>query len=367
MTNTMDPTLFIRSISEAQAKIVLSLLFKRGGMTIEELERRTGIGRKALYRACGDLANEPYNMLVKQTGAHGKAFWAPSSALLPSIAGNYFAIPDVSRSPICLEVPSDEVTQMGLEAPSEQLNTTKIIPGGVSGPTCAGSIMMIDDESLTKDIDSSSIMNPPNKKLPGMQLLLDGLEILFGDTLDFSDLPYGTNSQQLLAWIVKAYSDRKRLSSPLGMIISRLKKHSPRSLPKDWQDRLPNEYLVAIGVPQRSPEEISDRQDPNKPDELDERDELDEEDLSLDNPKIVRAWETVLGQLQTEMPRASYDTWVRDTFPTIWDAEGSLLTIYAHNQYAADWLENRLTSTVQRLLAGILNQAVTVKFTKELP
>ena len=29
------------------------------------------------------------------------------------------------------------------------------------------------------------------------------------------------------------------------------------------------------------------------------------------NPE--QAWQSVLGQLQMEMPRASFDTWVRDT------------------------------------------------------
>ena len=28
---------------------------------------------------------------------------------------------------------------------------------------------------------------------------------------------------------------------------------------------------------------------------------------------VEQAWQSVLGQLQMEMPRASFDTWVRDT------------------------------------------------------
>ncbi len=73
-----------------------------------------------------------------------------------------------------------------------------------------------------------------------------------------------------------------------------------------------------------------------------------------------QAWQTVLGQLQMEMPRASYDTWVRDTKPLSYD-EG-LLTIGVRNAYARDWLESRLSSTVSRLLIGIMNRTVDVKF-----
>jgi chromosomal replication initiator protein len=73
-----------------------------------------------------------------------------------------------------------------------------------------------------------------------------------------------------------------------------------------------------------------------------------------------QAWQSVLGQLQMEMPRASFDTWVRDTRPITY--ENGLLTVSVHNAYARDWLESRLASTVNRLLIGILNANVSVHF-----
>ncbi len=73
-----------------------------------------------------------------------------------------------------------------------------------------------------------------------------------------------------------------------------------------------------------------------------------------------RAWQTVLGQLQMEMPRASYDTWVRDTRPMSY--EDGVLTIGVRNAYARDWLESRLESTVSRLLIGVMNRTVDVDF-----
>ena len=73
-----------------------------------------------------------------------------------------------------------------------------------------------------------------------------------------------------------------------------------------------------------------------------------------------RAWQTVLGQLQMEMPRASYDTWVRDTKALSY--EDGCLTIGVGTAYARDWLESRLASTVSRLLIGIMNRTVSVEF-----
>jgi chromosomal replication initiator protein len=73
-----------------------------------------------------------------------------------------------------------------------------------------------------------------------------------------------------------------------------------------------------------------------------------------------QAWNSVLAQLQMEMPRASYDTWVRDTRPISYD--NGLITVGVRNAYARDWLESRLANTVSRMLIGILNSNVAVSF-----
>jgi DnaA N-terminal domain len=73
-----------------------------------------------------------------------------------------------------------------------------------------------------------------------------------------------------------------------------------------------------------------------------------------------RAWQSALGQLQLEMPKATFDTWVRDT--RILSYQDGLFTIGVRNAYAREWLESRLSSTVTRLLMGIMNRSVEVRF-----
>ena len=73
-----------------------------------------------------------------------------------------------------------------------------------------------------------------------------------------------------------------------------------------------------------------------------------------------QAWQSALGQLQMEMPKASFDTWVRDT--RVASYEDGLFTVSVRNAYARDWLESRLSSTVTRLLMGIMNRSVEVDF-----
>ena len=73
-----------------------------------------------------------------------------------------------------------------------------------------------------------------------------------------------------------------------------------------------------------------------------------------------QAWQSVIGQLQMEMPRASFDTWVRDTRVASYDS--GIVTVGVRNAYARDWLESRLMSTVSGLLTNILDQATDVRF-----
>jgi len=73
-----------------------------------------------------------------------------------------------------------------------------------------------------------------------------------------------------------------------------------------------------------------------------------------------QAWQAALGQLQMEMPKASFDTWVRDT--QLLNFQDGQFTVSVRNAYARDWLESRLSSTVTRLLMGMMNCSVGVQF-----
>ena len=76
--------------------------------------------------------------------------------------------------------------------------------------------------------------------------------------------------------------------------------------------------------------------------------------------KPPQAWQAALGQLQLEMPKAAFDTWVCDA--ELISFEDDIFTIGTRNAYARDWLDDRLTSTIAKLLTGIVNQTVEVRF-----
>lgn len=73
-----------------------------------------------------------------------------------------------------------------------------------------------------------------------------------------------------------------------------------------------------------------------------------------------QAWQATLAQLQMEMPKATFDTWVREA--RLLAVEGEIFTVEVANAYIREWLENRLSSTIRRILSGILNQPVEIHF-----
>ncbi len=71
-------------------------------------------------------------------------------------------------------------------------------------------------------------------------------------------------------------------------------------------------------------------------------------------------WETALGELQLQMTKATFDTWVKQT--SVLAYEDGTFIIGVQNGYAKDWLENRLAGSIKRTLTSILNRSVEVKF-----
>ncbi len=73
-----------------------------------------------------------------------------------------------------------------------------------------------------------------------------------------------------------------------------------------------------------------------------------------------RLWQAALGQLQMELPRATFDTWVRDA--ELLASEDGTFIVGVQNAYARDWLEDRMLATVKRVLTGLAGRTVEVRF-----
>ncbi|MCJ7694915.1 MAG: chromosomal replication initiator protein DnaA, partial [Anaerolineaceae bacterium] len=75
-----------------------------------------------------------------------------------------------------------------------------------------------------------------------------------------------------------------------------------------------------------------------------------------------QAWQATLGQLQMEMSKASFDTWVSSAELIDYKESDGIFHIGVHNAYACDWLDSRLKSTMASKLAGMMARQVQVEF-----
>ena len=81
-----------------------------------------------------------------------------------------------------------------------------------------------------------------------------------------------------------------------------------------------------------------------------------------------QAWQAALGQLQMEMSKAAFNTWVSDA--ALVSYEKDTFNIGVPNAYARDWLESRLSSTITRILTGLMGnpqQATFVVWQRDEP
>lgn len=71
-------------------------------------------------------------------------------------------------------------------------------------------------------------------------------------------------------------------------------------------------------------------------------------------------WQMLLSEFALQMPSATFNTWVRDTWVVAYE-DGEFI-IGLPNAYARDWLENRLRNKIKRALGSFIQRSVQVQF-----
>ena len=76
--------------------------------------------------------------------------------------------------------------------------------------------------------------------------------------------------------------------------------------------------------------------------------------------KTDQVWQAALGELQLQMSKPTFDTWVKPSKVIAYE-DGEFI-VGVPSAYIKDWLEQRLLSSFKRSLAGILGRSVDVTF-----
>jgi len=77
-------------------------------------------------------------------------------------------------------------------------------------------------------------------------------------------------------------------------------------------------------------------------------------------PSAKEVWQAALGELQLQVSRTNYNTWLKDTVGV--DFDGRRFVVGVPNAFVADWLETRLKSLIRKTLSSILACSVEVDF-----
>jgi len=80
--------------------------------------------------------------------------------------------------------------------------------------------------------------------------------------------------------------------------------------------------------------------------------------MSLGSARDI--WETALGELQLQVSKPNYETWLKDTLGLSY--QNDMFIVGTSSSFAASWLEKRLFSLVRKTLISITGQNLDVEF-----
>lgn len=354
--DTAQSKMFVRSLNNSAAKILIAFILARSALDVQELRDWTGMKRETIYDALRSL--KELGKVDSQVLAHNRTVWLPSGDLLPGFR---------------------QLSEKGTSALQLSGFRTTVLGGGGGD-----SINLIKLDSplppqsqLSKK--GTSALSQEKEGVPSAIEILRHTDLLFdGSVVATKDLD-ACAPMDVLAWCAYAYSNKRKLNAPAGLVRRRLADgdHPPGSMQLRWQEILPADFLEALDLITYVCEECQATFKKLAEFEAHELSHPPVEDTPVitvsvetvdesvtvpihGNLNAERAWEKVLGQLQMEMPRASFDSWVKHSRAVRF--HGNVLSIGVNNGDARDWLESRLASTVERLLVGILARSVSVEF-----
>ena len=152
------------------------------------------------------------------------------------------------------------------------------------------------------------------------------------------------------AWQLWAkHPHRRSLSNPVGNIILKL----------ESGEQPPGEFLRAAHEQIRLRQWTQEQEQADNGEALEEQEQIEPEpeDISVEARRI---WTRSLEELQLQMTRATFDTWLRGS--KVVEASDGCLTVAVRHAHAVDWLQNRLLSVIERTVARHADGEVKITF-----
>ncbi len=82
--------------------------------------------------------------------------------------------------------------------------------------------------------------------------------------------------------------------------------------------------------------------------------------FALGNDSANRIWQAALGQLELEIPRPNFETWLKGT--SAQSLDGDTLVVTTPSAFAAEALEQRLSAIISRVVERVASRSLSVEF-----
>ena len=247
----------------------------------------------------------------------------------------------------------DEINGRGKNPPSNGRD------GGNFPPSSESSLK--ESESLNKTYFKDSDSDRLEK-------ILSAAEKLLGEPI----MTKCQDAELILAAVAEVWDRRVDLRSEGGGKLARIAEANLR--PGRWirakyrknpLSYLPMEFKVAAGLTTLTPAPLPMQGEGEEEDGCEETpapvaDESVHEITPAGRMTYDQAWTAAMHQLQMEMPRAAFEKYLAAAM--LVDAHDGCLRVAVGGDYEAAWLESRLSSTCRRLLTGICNATMEVRF-----
>ena len=82
------------------------------------------------------------------------------------------------------------------------------------------------------------------------------------------------------------------------------------------------------------------------------------------DPEAEQLWRAVLGDLQMQLPRPTFETWLKPTVGVaIETGDGDVFIVRCPTAFAAQWLERRMFQALQRTLEKVAGSTMELRLT----
>ena len=83
--------------------------------------------------------------------------------------------------------------------------------------------------------------------------------------------------------------------------------------------------------------------------------------MELDTHSATQVWKAALGQLEVEIPRPNFETWLRNTAAQ--SVSEDVLVVTTPNAFTAEMLKKRLSASIERAVENVAHRPMEVRFT----